>query len=97
MNGSGPYVEATMRDMKAFIPQKNYCSIPIGNVANALQGSTARIDDVSQGAWEYLKFGVSNDKFKFFGVNMVTFCRKKPTPGMRLLRESFQNYPYQRS
>lgn len=72
---SGPYVKAAVRDMKAYIKQKNYRSIPVGYVNDVLQGNAAAIDPLSKDAWDYLNCGDANDTIDFFGANMLTFCK----------------------
>ncbi|KAI4250860.1 MAG: hypothetical protein LQ352_005206 [Teloschistes flavicans] len=72
---SGPYVKAAVRDMKAYIRQKEYRPIPVGYVNDVLQGNAAAIDSQSKDTWEYLNCGGINDRIDFFGANMVTFCK----------------------
>ncbi|KAL8685629.1 MAG: hypothetical protein Q9218_007643 [Villophora microphyllina] len=72
---SGPYVKAAVRDMKAYIRQKNYFPIPVGYVNNVLQGNAAAIDSSSKDTWEYLNCGNTNDTIDFFGANLVSFCK----------------------
>ena len=74
-NDSGPYVKAAARDMKAYIQQNNYRSIPVGYVNDVLQGSAAAIDPMSKDTWEYLNCGDTSDTIDFFGANMVSFCK----------------------
>ncbi|KAI4096097.1 MAG: hypothetical protein L6R37_006991 [Teloschistes peruensis] len=72
---SGPYVKAAVRDMKAYIRQKEYRPIPVGYVNDVLQGNAAAIDPQSKDTWEYLNCGGIDDRIDFFGANMVSFCK----------------------
>ncbi|KAI4199133.1 MAG: hypothetical protein LQ350_004823 [Teloschistes chrysophthalmus] len=72
---SGPYVKAAVRDIKAYMRQKEYRPIPIGYVNDVLQGNAAAIDSQSKDTWEYLNCGGLADRIDFFGANIMTFCK----------------------
>ena len=72
---SGPYIKAAVRDMKAYIREKNYRSIPVGYVNSVLQGSNAQASDASMSIWNYLNCGDQNDAIDFWGANIVAWCK----------------------
>ena len=72
---AGPYVKAAVRDMKAYIRQKDYRAIPVGYVSDIIQGNSDVIDPVSKDAWQYLNCGNPNETIDFFGGNAVSFCK----------------------
>ena len=72
---AGPYIKAAVRDLKAYIRQKDYRAIPVGYVSDIIQGSSDGIDPVSKDAWQYLNCGNPNETIDFFGGNAVSFCK----------------------
>lgn len=70
---SGPYVKAAVRDMKAYMRQKEYRSIPVGYVNDIFQ-NTDNIDPLAQSTWDYLECGDVGDRIDFFGANLNTLC-----------------------
>ncbi|KAG7007173.1 1,3-beta-glucanosyltransferase gel3 [Physcia stellaris] len=91
---AGPYVKAAVRDMKAYIKQKDYRMIPIGYVNDLLVGNGAVIDPVSKNTWEYLNCGNANETIDFFGGNAVSFCKDSSfqTSGYKNATEELSNY-----
>lgn len=75
-NESGPYVKAAVRDMKAYIRQKNYRSIPVGYVNSVLQGTAvAQVSTAAKDIWQYLNCGDKSDSIDFWGANIVDWCK----------------------
>lgn len=75
-NDSGPYVKAAVRDMKAYLRQKDYRSIPVGYVNSVLQGTAvAQISTSAKDIWEYLNCGDNGDSIDFWGANIVDWCK----------------------
>lgn len=92
---TGPFVKAAVRDMKAYINQKDYRMIPIGYVNDLLVGNGAVIDPVSKNTWEYLNCGNANETIDFFGDNAVSFCKDSSfqTSGYENTKEELSNFP----
>lgn len=75
-NDSGPYVKAAVRDMKAYIRQKDYRSIPVGYVNSVLQGpAVAEVSTAAKDIWQYLNCGDKGDNIDFWGANIVDWCK----------------------
>ena len=74
-NDAGPYIKAAVRDLKAYIRQKDYRAIPVGYVSDIVQGNSEVVDPVSKDAWQYLNCGNPNETIDFFGGNAVSFCK----------------------
>lgn len=75
-NDSGPYVKAAVRDMKAYIRQRDYRPIPMGYVNSVLQGTAvAQVSTSAKDIWEYLNCGDTSDSIDFWGANIVDWCK----------------------
>ena len=72
---AGPYIKAVVRDLKAYIRQKDYRAIPVGYVSDIIQGNSNVIDPASKDAWQYLNCGNPNETIDFFGGNAASFCK----------------------
>lgn len=72
-NASGPYLKAAVRDMKAYIRQKNYRPIPVGYVGSLYQRQ--RLPEMSTGSAisSYLNCGNQSDTIDFLGVNLANY------------------------
>ena len=91
---AGPYVKAAIRDMKAYMIQKDYRMIPIGYVNDLLLRNSAVIDPASKTTWEYLNCGNVNETIDFFGGNAVSFCKDSSyqTSGYKNATDELSNY-----
>lgn len=96
---AGPYVKAAVRDMKAYINQKDYRMIPIGYVNDLLVRNNFVIDPASKRTWEYLNCGNANETIDFFGGMpplSVKIAHIKAL-GTRILRMNYQIILYRLS
>lgn len=64
---ASPFVKAAVRDMKAYIKQKNYRSIPVGYSSNDDEDTRVPMAD-------YFACGDSDVKADFYGINMYEWC-----------------------
>ncbi|KAL8702928.1 MAG: hypothetical protein Q9201_003908 [Fulgogasparrea decipioides] len=76
----GYYVKAAVRDMKAYIRQRHYRSIPVGYVAPSFSGFKKL--DGSKNVLDYLNCGGENDTIEFFGANVVYQCGTEVYEGL---------------
>ena len=91
---AGPFVKAAVRDMKAYISEKNYRTIPIGYANDVLQANSAAIGSGSKEVWQYLNCGDANERIAFFGGNAVSFCESSTSTdsGYRNATSELSNY-----
>lgn len=66
---SAPFVKAAVRDVKAYIKQKNYRQIPVGY-------SASDDADVRVAEADYFACGKTSEHADFYGVNMYEWCGK---------------------
>ncbi|MCJ1428247.1 1,3-beta-glucanosyltransferase gas1 [Sticta canariensis] len=67
-NGSGPYLKAAIRDMKAYVRQKSYRPIPVGFVNSVTDQDNFTFAD-------YLNCGDKSDEnIDFWGANIRDWC-----------------------
>lgn len=64
---ASPFVKAAIRDMKAYMKQKNYRSIPVGYSSNDDGDTRVPMAD-------YFACGSSDEKADFYGINMYEWC-----------------------
>lgn len=93
--GSGPYVKAAVRDMKGYIQQKGYRSIPIGYVSDVVTSASADVDSSVINAVDFLTCGNISESIDFFGANGGTFCQDSTftDSGYKSMTNAFASYP----
>lgn len=64
---ASPFVKAAVRDMKAYIKEKGYRSIPVGYSSNDDENTRVPMAD-------YFACGDSDVKVDFYGINMYEWC-----------------------
>lgn len=67
---ASPFVKAAIRDMKSYIKEKNYRTIPVGYSSN--DDSDTRVPMA-----DYFACGDSDEKADFYGINMYEWCGAK--------------------
>lgn len=93
--GSGPYVKAAVRDMKTYIQQKEYRSIPVGYVNDVIQPDHSDLTPQAKDAWEYLACNNEMNRIDFFGGNIASFCSGSTyeDSGYKEATEQLSDYP----
>ncbi|KAK6463526.1 pH responsive protein 1 precursor [Scheffersomyces coipomensis] len=80
------FVKAAVRDVKKYISDKNYRTIPVGYSSNDDEETRVAIAD-------YFSCGESSEKADFFGINMYEWCGNATfqSSGYEARTEEFQN------
>lgn len=85
---ASPYVKAAIRDVKAYISDKNYRSIPVGYSTNDDSATRGYLAD-------YFTCGNTSVSADFYGINMYEWCGSDSTfssSGYKDRTEEFSNF-----
>lgn len=82
------FVKAAVRDMKAYIKQKGYRSIPVGYSSNDDSETREAIAD-------YFACGSEDERADFYGINMYEWCGNSSfkESGYEARTKEFEGYP----
>ncbi|KAI9822338.1 MAG: 1,3-beta-glucanosyltransferase gas1 [Pycnora praestabilis] len=85
--GASAFVKAAVRDMKAYIKQKNYRTIGVGYATN--DDASIRVDLA-----DYFNCGPAEDSIDFWGYNIYSWCGDSSytQSGYDVRTEEFANY-----
>nr|O74137.1 RecName: Full=Protein EPD2; AltName: Full=Essential for pseudohyphal development 2; Flags: Precursor [Candida maltosa]BAA32730.1 EPD2 [Candida maltosa] len=83
---ASPFVKAAVRDMKKYIKDNDYRTIPVGYSSNDDEDTRVAIAD-------YFACGSLDDRADFFGINMYEWCGRSTfaTSGYKDRTEDFKN------